>query len=104
MKADILSSRYNVAAKRQHRWTRGDWQLLPWIFGHRTGPQATPPVGRWKMLDNLRRSVLAPFTLATLGVSWRLPMPSALVGVLLVLAVSVVPAFLPTASSGGAAT
>ena len=26
-------SRYNVAAARQHRWVRGDWQLLPWIFG-----------------------------------------------------------------------
>ena len=88
-------SRYDVAAKRQHRWTRGDWQLLPWIAGHRTGPQATPPVGRWKMLDNLRRSLLAPFTLATLGLCWLLPMPSALAGVLLVLAVTAVPAFLP---------
>ena len=26
-------SRYDVAAARQHRWARGDWQLLPWIFG-----------------------------------------------------------------------
>src|ERR1700724_2152911 len=26
-------SRYDVAAVRQHRWARGDWQLLPWIFG-----------------------------------------------------------------------
>ena len=26
-------SRYYVAAARQHRWARGDWQLLPWIFG-----------------------------------------------------------------------
>lgn len=92
-------SRYDVAAKRQHRWTRGDWQLLPWIVGHRAGPQATPPVGRWKMLDNLRRSLLAPFSLATLGVSWLLPLPSALAGVLLVLAVAAVPAFLPAASS-----
>ncbi|PWC45770.1 glucoamylase family protein [Azospirillum sp. TSO22-1] len=92
-------SRYNVAAKRQHRWTRGDWQLLPWIVGHRAGPQTTPPVGRWKMLDNLRRSLLAPFTLAALGVSWLLPMPSALAGVLFVLAVGAVPAFLPTAFS-----
>ncbi|WP_377805850.1 hypothetical protein ABNQ38_04225 [Azospirillum sp. A29] len=92
-------SRYNVAAKRQHRWTRGDWQLLPWILGHRTGPQAAPPVGRWKMLDNLRRSLLAPFTLATLAVSWLLPLPSALAGILLVLTVSAVPAFLPAVSS-----
>ena len=26
-------SRYDAAAARQHRWARGDWQLLPWIFG-----------------------------------------------------------------------
>ena len=26
-------SRYDVAAARQHRWARGDWQLLPWILG-----------------------------------------------------------------------
>ena len=31
-------SRYDVAAARQHRWARGDWQLLPWIFGR--GPQS----------------------------------------------------------------
>ena len=34
-------SRYDVAAKRQHRWTRGDWQLLPWVFGHKR-PGARP--------------------------------------------------------------
>ena len=26
-------ARYDVASLRQHRWVRGDWQLLPWIFG-----------------------------------------------------------------------
>ena len=26
-------SRYEVVAARQHRWARGDWQLLPWLFG-----------------------------------------------------------------------
>jgi cyclic beta-1,2-glucan synthetase len=92
-------ARYDVIAKRQHRWTRGDWQLLPWIFGHRTGAQAVPTIGRWKMLDNLRRSLLAPFTLAGLGLSWLLPMPSGLAGVLLVLAAIAIPAFLPIAFS-----
>ena len=59
-------SRYDVAAARQHRWARGDWQLLPWIFGRgrstKTGPDlsAIPPIGRWKMIDNLRRSLSAP--------------------------------------------
>ncbi len=92
---DEFLSRYDVAAKRQHRWTRGDWQLLPWIFGHRTGHHAVPAIGRWKMLDNLRRSLLAPFTLIALGLCWLLPMPSAMVGTFLVLPVIAIPAFLP---------
>ena len=89
-------SRYDVAAKRQHRWTRGDWQLLPWIIGPHTGRDAVPPVGRGKMLDNLRRSLLAPAMLAAIAVCWLLPLPAAGVGLLLVLAGIAIPAFLPT--------
>jgi len=58
-----------VVDARAHRWTRGDWQLLPWIFG-RSG---IPTVGRFKMLDNLRRSLLAPASLTLLVASWSLP-------------------------------
>ena len=29
-------ARYDVGAIRHHRWARGDWQLLPWIFGRAT--------------------------------------------------------------------
>jgi cyclic beta-1,2-glucan synthetase len=85
-------ARYDVAAKRQHRWARGDWQLLPWIASERD----VPAVGRWKMADNLRRSLLAPAALAALALSWLLPLPAALVATLLVLAAIVVPAFLPS--------
>ncbi len=56
-------SHSEVAAARSHRWIRGDWQLLPWIAGLR-GP--LPPLGRWKMLDNLRRSLIAPCSVALL--------------------------------------
>ncbi len=54
----------DVAASRVHRWTRGDWQLLPFLFK----PQAYPSraINRWKMLDNLRRSLVAPMSLALL--------------------------------------
>ena len=60
-------SHSEVAASRAHRWTRGDWQLLPWILGKRG---RLPAMGRWKMLDNLRRSILPPATVALLVASW----------------------------------
>ena len=70
-------SRYDVELARQHRWVRGDWQLLPWIFcaGPRSAPRCTiPPLGRWKMLDNLRRSLSSPALLLALLVGWQLPL------------------------------
>ena len=89
-------SRYDVVAKRQHRWTRGDWQLLPWVFGHPAGSRAVPSIGRGKMLDNLRRSLQAPSALLALGLCWVLPAPLGEVGILLVLAAIAIPPFLPT--------
>src|SRR5262249_860815 len=29
---DDFPARYNAYARREHRWVRGDWQLLPWLF------------------------------------------------------------------------
>ncbi|MGE8483065.1 MAG: GH36-type glycosyl hydrolase domain-containing protein [Pseudomonas sp.] len=92
-------ARFDVTAKRLHRWTRGDWQLLPWVFGHWTGAQAVPPIGRCKMLDNLRRSLFAPFALASLVFCWWLPLPLALLATLFVLATLMIPALLPTVCS-----
>jgi cyclic beta-1,2-glucan synthetase len=70
---------YEVSASRQHRWARGDWQLLPWIFpripeasGRRVS-NPIPVIGRWKMIDNLRRSLSAPAAVAALAVAWILP-------------------------------
>ena len=54
----------DVAAARLHRWTRGDWQLLPLLLQPRRYPLRG--INRWKMLDNLRRSLVAPLSLATL--------------------------------------
>ena len=54
----------DVAASRVHRWTRGDWQLLPFLFNPSKYP--TRAINRWKMLDNLRRSLVAPMSLALL--------------------------------------
>jgi cyclic beta-1,2-glucan synthetase len=83
-------SHYGVAAARQHRWARGDWQLLPWILGRRI-----PAIGRWKMLDNLRRSLSAPATFLTLVVAWLLPGASPVMWSAFVLATVAVPALLP---------
>ncbi|GGC88562.1 glycosyl transferase [Vreelandella lutescens] len=73
-------NRYDVVAKRQHRWVRGDWQLLPWLLN-----DALPPIGRLKALGNLRRSLLPPLLLACLAVSWQLPPLMALVSTLIVI-------------------
>ncbi len=57
---------YRSFTARQHRWTRGDWQLLPWLFRYvknRSGEKAVNDLSglsRWKIFDNLRRSLLYP--------------------------------------------
>lgn len=58
---------------RFHRWVRGDWQLLPWLKksvpdqdGTET-PVHLPPVTCWQMVDNLRRSLVAPALLLFIG-------------------------------------
>lgn len=63
---DDFPSRYNVYARRLHRWVRGDWQLVRWL-GFRTplasGTHERNPLSlldRWKIFDNLRRSLVAP--------------------------------------------
>src|ERR1051325_854850 len=58
---ESVPSHYGVAAARQHRWARGDWQLVPFIIGTRL-----PMIGRWKMVDNLRRTLSAPTAFLTL--------------------------------------
>ncbi len=95
-------SRYDVAAARQHRWVRGDWQLLPWIFGKgrergaHPSKAAVPPIGRWKMFDNLRRSLNNPFSLIALLIGWTLPLPAGAVWTLFILATIALPLVLPS--------
>ena len=49
---------------RDSRWIRGDWQLLPLLLN--PGRYPVRGINRWKMLDNLRRSLVAPASLALL--------------------------------------
>ncbi len=51
---------YYVQVKRQQRWIRGDWQLLPWLLQPGKFRIKFSAIDRWKMFDNLNRSLLAP--------------------------------------------
>ncbi|HET6425413.1 MAG TPA: glucoamylase family protein [Planctomycetaceae bacterium] len=72
---DGYPSRYDAAARRTHRWVRGDWQISPWLFpsvpseaGSKRNPLSS--LSRWKIFDNLRRSLVAPTTWLMLIVGW----------------------------------
>lgn len=67
---------YLAYTDRLHRWVRGDWQLLPWLakqVPHRTKGKVANTlslIDRWKILDNLRRSLLSPMVLALFISGW----------------------------------
>ena len=90
---------YEVAAGRQYRWARGDWQLLPWIIngdvvdGERGS--SLPLIGTWKIVDNLRRTLSPPAAWLTLVAAWTLPDSPALVWTAFILATLGLPALLP---------
>jgi cellobiose phosphorylase len=75
--------RYSDDVSRRHRWIRGDWQLAGWLRGRvptaggRREPNPLPPLARWKLFDNLRRSLVAPALTVLLLVCWALlPAPA----------------------------
>ena len=85
-------------ARRQHRWVRGDWQILRWLFPFvptRSGWQRNrlPLISRWKILDNLRRSLLPPATVALLLLAWSILPGSAAVWTAAVLAAMAFPLY-----------
>jgi cyclic beta-1,2-glucan synthetase len=98
-------ARYDVAARRHHRWARGDWQLLPWMFGR--GPtagadrtrNAIPAMGRWKMLDNLRRTLSAPACMLSLLTGFALPFAAASVWTGFVLSTILLPSLIPVGAA-----
>ncbi|MBU1331599.1 MAG: cyclic beta 1-2 glucan synthetase [Gammaproteobacteria bacterium] len=82
---------YSADCKRRHRWIRGDWQLLPWLLPWIAKPQGglqrnrLDALARWKILDNLRRS-LEPVAFLTMLLCGWLALPLALHWNLAVLA------------------
>lgn len=83
-------------ARRQHRWVRGDWQILWWLLPFapsRSGLHRNrlPLLSRWKILDNLRRSLVPPATVALLICGWLVRPASPLAWTLMGLSGVVLP-------------
>lgn len=73
---DDYPSHYSAYRRRQHRWVRGDWQIAQWLFGRvpdESGRMVKNPISnisRWKIFDNLRRSLVETMTLILLVAGW----------------------------------
>ena len=97
---EAYPARYIVDTQRRHRWIRGDWQIvmwaLPWVPNQLGDVQANPlsAISRWKIIDNLRRSLVPAALMLLLGLSWVIPSWPAWLGVALVLAIMFLPSVL----------
>jgi cyclic beta-1,2-glucan synthetase len=73
---DDYPSHYSAYSRRKHRWLRGDWQIAQWLFGKvpdESGRYVRNPIAmisRWKIFDNLRRSLVEVFTFLLLLAGW----------------------------------
>jgi cyclic beta-1,2-glucan synthetase len=69
-------SHYSAYNRRKHRWLRGDWQITAWLLPRvpdESGRKVANPislVSQWKILDNLRRSLVEPATLVLFVLGW----------------------------------
>lgn len=90
-------SRYNVDIDRRHRWIRGDWQIAQWLLPRVPSPDArradNPLSGlsRWKIFDNLRRSIVPIAMMLLMMGAWLVVPQIGGLGTLLVLAILLVP-------------
>ncbi len=79
-------------AARAHRWMRGDWQLLPWLWRRVPAAHGTQVatvfsnLDRWKIVDNLRRSLVPPALLLFFIAGWMVLPGSAVLWTILALA------------------
>jgi cyclic beta-1,2-glucan synthetase len=97
---DDYPASYEAYAKRSHRWTRGDWQIMRWLSPSvpngegRKVRNVLPLLPRWKVLDNLRRSLVAPSLFVWLVVSCAFFPGSAFLWSLFVFLVIAFPVYL----------
>jgi cyclic beta-1,2-glucan synthetase len=73
---DDYPSHFSAYSRRKHRWVRGDWQILRWLLARvpdGQGRMIRNPIGvlsQWKIVDNLRRSVLEPSMFLLFAAGW----------------------------------
>ena len=92
-------SHYSAYNRRKHRWLRGDWQITGWLFSRvpdesgRKVPNPISLVSQWKILDNLRRSLVEPATFLLLVFGWLVLPGNPLYWTLATLGILFVPAW-----------
>lgn len=95
-----LPLNYPSYSRRAHRWIRGDWQIARWAFGWVPGPNGTVRrnplsiLNRWRILDNLRRSVVPIASILLLFFGWLFSTVPGVWSIVIALAVAI-PAFAP---------
>lgn len=88
---------YLADAKRRIRWIRGDWQLIGWILpwvkdkDARYGANPLSLLSKFKLLDNLRRSLVPVALLTLFGLNWTI-LPEFCFWIGIILAIIVLPA------------
>jgi len=98
---DDYPSDFHTFAKRLHRWTRGDWQIARWLFpvvpdaAGKFVPNKLSLISKWKIFDNLRRSLLAPAMLLWLFLAWTFLPGSPVVWTLPILILIAFPIYTP---------
>ena len=73
---DDYPSHLSAFNRRKHRWVRGDWQIAQWMFSRVPDESRhwvknpISEISRWKIFDNLRRSLVEPFTFILFVAGW----------------------------------
>ncbi len=92
-------SHYTAYNRRKHRWLRGDWQIAGWLgplVPDESGRQVPNPlsvVSQWKILDNLRRSLVEPAMFLLLVLGWLIPLGRPVFWTLAAVAILFLPAW-----------
>jgi len=101
---DDYPADYDTFAKRGHRWVRGDWQIslwvLPWVLNSQRKwvKNDLSFISRWKIFDNLRRSLVPVAAIIWLFLAWTLLPGHPLFWTILVVLIFLFPVYAPFAT------